>query len=408
MADSTPTDRGSSTPLSVFVLNWRDTRNPEGGGSERYIESIARRLAAGGHRVTVLCAAHPGAPRDETVDDVTYRRRGSKLTVYPRALQYLWANRRAPDVVVDVQNGVPFFSRLATRRPVVVLVHHVHREQWPVVYGPAAARFGWWLESWLAPRFYRGCQYVAVSEVTKRELTGLGVRSEHVAVVHNGTDRPPQTPGRSRTPTLCVLGRLVPHKRVELALHVAAQLRGQVPGLRLLVVGDGWWSAQLRREADRLGVSDITEFCGFVTEADKHRLVASSWLHLAPSLKEGWGLNVMEAASHGVPTVAFDDAGGLSESVVEGVTGRLVPDLDAFTEATGQLLSDDTLRRRMGAAARDRALTFHWGASAASFGEVLQVAVAGTHEARVDPGPAHDVRPDEIDLRAYEGVRKVR
>ncbi len=408
MADSTPTDRGSSTPLIVFVLNWRDTRNPEGGGSERYIESIARRLAAGGHRVTVLCAAHPGAPRDETVDDVTYRRRGSKLTVYPRALQYLWANRRAPDVVVDVQNGVPFFSRLATRRPVVVLVHHVHREQWPVVYGPAAARFGWWLESWLAPRFYRGCQYVAVSEVTKRELTGLGVRSEHVAVVHNGTDRPPQTPGRSPTPTLCVLGRLVPHKRVELALHVAAQLRGQVPGLRLLVVGDGWWSAQLRREADRLGVSDITEFCGFVTEADKHRLVASSWLHLAPSLKEGWGLNVMEAASHGVPTVAFDDAGGLSESVVEGVTGRLVPDLDAFTEATGQLLSDDTLRQRMGAAARDRALTFHWGASAASFGEVLQVAVAGTHEARVDPGPAHDVRPDEIDLRAYEGVRKVR
>ncbi|HUW17376.1 MAG TPA: glycosyltransferase, partial [Actinomycetes bacterium] len=109
-----------------------------------------------------------------------------------------------------------------------------------------------------------------------------------------------------------------------------------------------------------------------------------------------------------VPTVAFDDAGGLSESVVEGVTGRLVPDLDAFTEATGQLLSDDTLRQRMGAAARDRALTFHWGASAASFGEVLQVAVAGTHEARVDPGPAHDVRPDEIDLRDYEGVRKVR
>jgi glycosyltransferase involved in cell wall biosynthesis len=408
MADSTPTDRDSSTPLSVFVLNWRDTRNPEGGGSERYIESIARRLAAGGHRVTVLCAAHPGAPRDETVDDVTYRRRGSKLTVYPRALQYLWANRRTPDVVVDVQNGVPFFSRLATRRPVVVLVHHVHREQWPVVYGPAAARFGWWLESWLAPRFYRGCQYVAVSEVTKRELAGLGVRSEHVAVVHNGTDRPPETPGRSPTPTLCVLGRLVPHKRVELALHVAAQLRDQVPSLRLLVVGDGWWSAQLRREADRLGVSDITEFCGFVTEADKHQLVASSWVHLAPSLKEGWGLNVMEAASHGVPTVAFDDAGGLSESVVEGVTGRLVPDLDAFSEATGQLLSDDTLRVRMGTAARDRALTFHWGASAASFGEVLRVAVAGTHEARVDPGEAQDLRPDEIDLRDYEGVRKVR
>ena len=408
MADSTPTFRGSSTPLRVFVLNWRDTRNPEGGGSERYIESIARRLAAGGHRVTVLCAAHPGAPGDETVAGVTYRRRGSKLTVYPRALQYLWSHRRTPDVVVDVQNGVPFFSRLATRRPVVVLVHHVHREQWPVVYGPLAARFGWWLESWLAPRYYRGCQYVAVSEVTKRELSGLGVRSEHIAVVHNGTDRPPGTPGQASTPTLCVLGRLVPHKRVELALHVTAQLRDTVPGLRLLVVGDGWWSAQLQREADRLGIGDVTDFCGFVTETDKHRLVASSWVHLAPSLKEGWGLNVMEAASHGVPTVAFDDAGGLSESVVEGVTGRLVPDLDAFTQATQQLLSDDTARHRMGAAARDRALTFLWGASAASFGEVLQGAVAGAREARVDPRPADGSLAEQVDLRAYEDVRKVR
>jgi glycosyltransferase involved in cell wall biosynthesis len=405
MTDASPTDRLSGTPLKIVVLNWRDTRNPEGGGSERYIESVCRRLAAAGHQVTVACAAHDAAPADETADGVRFRRRGGKLTVYPRALRYLWRVRRTADVVVDVQNGVPFFSRLVTRRPVVVLVHHVHREQWPVVYGPVAARFGWWLESWLAPRAYRGSQYVAVSQVTRRELVGLGVNAGHVAVVHNGTDPPPPTGGPAATPTLCVLGRLVPHKRVEYALRVTAALRADMPRLRLLVVGDGWWSEQLREEAERLGVSDITTFAGHVSESDKHHLVASAWVHLAPSLKEGWGLNVMEAASHGVPTVAFDDAGGLSESVVDGVTGRLVPDLPAFTEAVRQLLTDEALRLRLGSAARQRSLTYHWDRTARSFERVLREAVAGDWESGVDPErrDAHDVAV--IDLRDRDRAR---
>ena len=67
---------------------------------------------------------------------------------------------------------------------------------------------------------------------------------------------------------------------------------------------------------------------GFVDEATKHHELASAWVALAPSAKEGWGLNVVDAASHGVPTVAHHGAGGLSESIVDGVTGLLVDDLD--------------------------------------------------------------------------------
>ena len=62
--------------------------------------------------------------------------------------------RGRPDVIVDVGNGLPFLSPLYARVPVIELVHHVHREQWPVVMSPAMARFGWWVESWLAPRVY--------------------------------------------------------------------------------------------------------------------------------------------------------------------------------------------------------------------------------------------------------------
>lgn len=375
---------GPPTGLGVVILNWRDRRNPEGGGAEHYVERVAHGLLSRGHRVTILCAAHDAAPRDEVVDGLRFRRRGGKLSVYPRALLGLWSLRRTTDVVVDVQNGVPFLSRLVTRRPVVVLVHHVHREQWPVVYGPAVARLGWWLESWLAPRFYRGSQYVAVSEVTRDELVGLGVDARHVAVVHNGTDPPPAAGPPSPTPTLCVLSRLVPHKRIEHALAVVARLRAEVPGLRLVVAGDGWWADRLVAEAQRLGVSDVTQFAGFVDEPDKHRLLASSWVHLAPSVKEGWGLTVMEAASHAVPTVAFLGAGGLAESVVDGVTGRLVPDDDAFAQAVRQLVVDHPLRERMGRAAQLRALSFRWERTSDCFETVLTAVVQGRRLDLVD------------------------
>ena len=315
-------------------------------------------------------------------------RRGSKLGVYPAAATAIATHRLGHvDVVVDVQNGVPFLSRLVTRRPVIVLVHHVHREQWPIVYGPIRARIGWWVESWLAPRIYRNCQYVAVSEVTKRELAALRVPAERVAVVHNGTEEVPIQPvGRSPVPTIVVLGRLVPHKRVEHCLQAAAELRTTLPGIRLVVVGDGWWSDRLKAEAQRLGVDDLTEFTGFVNGTRKHELLAQSWVLALPSLKEGWGLAVVEAAAHGIPAVAYHSAGGVTESIVDGVTGVLVDDVRAFTDALRQLFTDGDQRESLGAAARDRAKCFTWAQTAESFGIVLDAALSGTHRVTaIDP-----------------------
>ena len=382
--------RRPQVPHVVF-LNWRDTTNPEGGGSERYVENVARSLVRAGYQATVVCAAHRNAPADEVRDGVRFVRRGGKLGVYPAAAFQLAARRLGRvDVIVDVQNGMPFFSRWVTRKPVVVLVHHVHREQWPVVYGYCRARIGWWVESWLAPRVYRTSQYVAVSAVTKNELVGLGVSADRIAVVHNGTDEQPI--GRvdlAAEPTLCLLGRLVPHKQVEHVLQAGAALRAELPKLRVVVIGDGWWADRLTAEAERLGLTAVTEFTGFVDEARKHELLAQSWALALPSLKEGWGLAIVEAATHGTPAVAYRTAGGVAESIVDGETGFLVEDnLGAFTDALRRLLTDPDLRDRLGANARDRAKSFTWAQTGESFGAVLSAAL-GTAPALAgtDPRP---------------------
>src|SRR4051794_7820222 len=188
----------------------------------------------------MLCAAHDRAPAEEVAAGVRIVRRGGRLGVYPRALAHVLRHR--PRLVVDVQNGLPFCSTLVTRAPVTVLVHHVHREQWPIVFGRLGGKLGWWLESVVAPRVYRRSRYVTVSEATRSELAGLGVAPERVAIVPNGVEPVLHVPTpRSPTPRLVVVGRLVPHKQVEHAIQVVARLRDRWPGVRLAVVGEGWW-----------------------------------------------------------------------------------------------------------------------------------------------------------------------
>lgn len=371
----------------VAFLSWRDTQNPEGGGAERYLEKVAAGLVERGCSVTIFCAAYAGAPPDEVVDGVRYVRRGGKLSVYLQGMRALRRGDLGPvDLVVDVQNGLPFFSRLVTRKPVVVLVHHVHREQWPVVYPGLSGRVGWWIERRFAPFLYRRSQYVAVSRATRTELGALGVSERRVAVVHNGTDPiVPVALGKAAAPTLAVVGRLVPHKQVEHAIDAALTLREEFPGLRLEVVGSGWWEANLHEYAAERGAGDTVVFHGHVTEEEKHAIYERAWALVLPSLKEGWGLVIGEAGMHATPTVAYRSAGGTLESVAAGMSGLLVDDQAELTDAVRSVLADDALRARLGDGARAMSHAYTWGHAQESFALVVNAALDGRLIDSLDP-----------------------
>lgn len=371
-----------SAVRSVLLLCWRDTGHPQGGGSETYLQRIGAELAAAGVAVTLRTARYPGAPEHEVVDGVRISRRGGPYTVY------LWAGaamvaarlglgplrRVRPDAVIDTQNGLPFLARLAYGRRVAVLVHHCHREQWPVA-GPVLSRIGWLVESRLSPWLNRRNQYLTVSLPSARDLIELGVGAERIAVVRNGLDEapPPTLTGpRADAPRVVVLSRLVPHKQIEDALDAVAALRTRVPKLRLDVIGGGWWADRLVQHAAALGITDAVTFHGHVDEETKHRLVQQAWVHVLPSRKEGWGLAVVEAGQHGVPTIGYRDSGGLSDSIVDGVTGLLVDDRDQLVEQLHRLLADPVLREQLGAKAQDRSAEFSWRQSADGLREVLE------------------------------------
>lgn len=371
-----------SAVRSVLLLCWRDTGHPQGGGSETYLQRIGAQLAASGVDVTLRTARYRGARRREVVDGVRISRAGGRYSVYVWALLAMAAarvglgplRRVRPDVVVDSQNGLPFCARLLYGRRVVVLVHHCHREQWPVA-GPIFSRLGWFVESWLSPRLHRRNQYLTVSLPSARDLVALGVDHERITVVRNGLDEAPMQSlagPRSATPRVVVLSRLVPHKQIEDALQTVAELLPALPELHLDIVGDGWWRQRLVEHVAALGISDAVTFHGHVDDVTKHHVLQGSWVHVLPSRKEGWGLAVVEAAQHQVPTIGYRSSGGLADSVVDGVTGILVDTRTDLTDRLEQLLSDPVLRDQLGAKAQVRTGEFSWTQSAEAVRDVLQ------------------------------------
>jgi glycosyltransferase involved in cell wall biosynthesis len=372
----------------VLLLCWRDTGHPQGGGSEAYLQRIGAQLAAAGLEVTLQTARYAGAPRNEVVDGVQINRAGGVNSIY------IWAGlamvlarvglgplrKVRPDVVIDTQNGLPFLARLAYGRRVVILVHHCHRDLWPVA-GRLKGRFGWFVESRLSPWLHRRNQYVTVSLPSARDLTDLGVDANRIAVVRNGLDEaPPETLTlpRADDPRIALLSRLVPHKQIEDALTAVAELRPRMPGLHLDILGGGWWRDRLIDHARLLGVSDAVTFHGHVDDVTKHEVLQQCWVHVLPSRKEGWGLAVTEAAQHGVPTIGYRYSGGLTDSIIDGVTGLLVDNRSEMVLGLERLLTDPVLRDQLGGKAQTRSGEFSWDQSAEAMRTVLESTFAGT------------------------------
>ena len=367
----------SSTPTNVVVLNWRDPWHPEGGGSELYVHQIAQQLRDSGQNVTWVTAAYPDAPRDEVVDGIRFIRRGGHLTVYlwVAALLVTGVLKRrlgGIDAVLEVQNGMPFLASWLTRSKVVVLVHHVHREQWNIV-GPVLARVGWLLESRVAVRANRGRRYIAVSDMTRRELIGLGVRATDINLAYNGLPPVPEFDAgeRAADPTLIVLSRLVPHKQIDHIIAAMPALAREFPGIRLRVLGDGWWRDELETQAAGLDVADQVEFLGFVSDRTKFEELSRAWVHVLPSVKEGWGLSIVEAGHVGTPSVAYAHAGGVTESILDGVSGLLAQDQDDLTVQISAILRSELLRAELGHKAQVHAGEFTWEAAAATIRAAL-------------------------------------
>ncbi len=348
----------------VHVLAWRDLDDPDAGGSEVHADEFMRRWAAAGLDITHRTSAAVGQPSVATRNGYRVIRRGSRYSVFPRAVGSEWIRHMGRyDALVEVWNGVPWMSPVWCRRPHITFLHHVHGPMWDQLLPRPLAGIGRALEARLAPPFYRRTLTLTPSEATRQDLLGLGFRTDRVVAVNNGVD-PMFQPGgeRSPVPLVVCVARLAPVKRQDELIEAAMIARRRVPGLQLSIVGDGPLRPALEARVAAHGASGWITFAGKLTHAQLVAEYQRAWLVSSASLAEGWGLTITEAAACGTPAVATDVSGHRS-SIVDGVTGVLAS-LDRLGETLADVLTDHGRRDALAAAGLTRARTLTWDASA--------------------------------------------
>ncbi|MBF8186900.1 glycosyltransferase family 4 protein [Nonomuraea sp. K274] len=364
--------------MKIAVINWRDPWHPAAGGAEAYAWEMAGRLARSGHSVWFVTARAPGQRRRAEREGVRIARMGGPYTVYPRVLAWLLGRRQAFDVVLDCQNGIPFFTPwvLPRRTGIFCVVHHVHDRQFDVHLPRWLAAVGRFLEGPASRWTYRRHQSVAVSPSTVHAMRERLGWTGPIHIVPNGVTvtTVPREP-RSAAPRLVCVGRLVAHKRVGLLLDAVPELRERWPGLTVDVIGRGPEEARLRA-----GLPEGVTMHGYLPDEDKESLIASAWLQVSASQGEGWGLCVLEAAALGVPTVAFD-VDGLRDAVRHGETGWLVPEGADLGKGIAAALDEveGAAAEAYGERCRAWAAGFSWDRSA----ERMEALIEGRH---LEPG----------------------
>lgn len=323
-----PTSSAAPSGMRILILNWKDLAHPAAGGAEVFTEEVARALVERGHSVTIHGAAVAGRPPREAVQGVEIVRAGGRLGVY-RAARHFWARegRGAFDVVVDEINTRPFLTpRWLQGAPLVALVHQLAREIWfyetPL---PLAVVGRYLLEPWWL-RAYRNAPALTVSESSAHSL-----RKHHgwrnVTVVPEGwTPHPVPDVSKETEPTVVFLGRLVAMKRPQHAFTAFELLRRRFSSARLWVIGDGPLS---------VNAPDGTELLGRLERDELLSRLAAAHVLVATSVREGWGLNVSEAAACGTPSIGY---------AVPGLVDSLRASGGAAVEASPEALAEALMR----------------------------------------------------------------
>ncbi|MFH1017396.1 MAG: glycosyltransferase family 4 protein [Pseudomonadota bacterium] len=306
--------------MKILEFSWKDISHPQAGGAELVTDRYLSRLAADGHPVTLFCSAYAGCASREVLHGYKIVRRGNRLSVYLWALHYYLTEAKGNfDLIIDQINTLPFFTPLFARERIVAFIHQFAKEYWFFETPPLISHIGCFAEPFLLSA-YAGKRTITVSNSTRAELESIGFRD--VVVVPNGLDMPPLVKPVRKKPLLAYVGRVTRAKRVDHAIEAFAIVHEKRPEYRLAVIGAGpkEYADALHALSSRLGVADCVDFLGKVGRSERDEVMAESAVLINPSVREGWGMVILEANARGTPAAVYD-VPGLRDSVRDGLNG---------------------------------------------------------------------------------------
>lgn len=343
------------------MLNWRDPMNPLSGGAERVSLAYLAELARRGHDCFWFANTFPGASTSETVEAIKIVRGGDKGTSVLAARRWVRCQPRF-DLIIDQHHGIPWYAPWWSNTNSIAYIHEVLGPIWHSFYPWPVALLGRWQERW-TQWIYRNVPFWVPSDSTKRALLAHGVHE--VAVFPNGVDtRPVQQLGAkpiSEPLRLVSVSRLAPNKRIDHAILAVEALNRRGINTSLTIVGGGGLLPALKALIATHGLEKQIRFSGPVPEAAKNELLAEAHILVHTSIREGWGLNVIEANAMGTPAAVYP-VSGLVDSTVHNETGLVAGSETpaALANACEAMLRNPELYERLRLNAWNRAKGLQW------------------------------------------------
>jgi glycosyltransferase involved in cell wall biosynthesis len=354
--------------MRILWFNWRDIRNPEGGGAEVYTQEIMKRLARRGHEMTLFTSRFKSCQLNENIDGVNIIREGNKYTVYKEAKNYFKAYNNHYDLIIDEINTKPFFTpKFVRQKQLIALIHQLAREYWFYETKFPLSYIGYYYleKKWLSN--YKKVITLTPSDSTKIDLEELGFKK--ILIMPPGLNVTPLSNVKEKesSPTVVFIGRL---KRVKLphhALQAFSIIKHEIHDAKMWVIGDGY----MRKKLESFENKDV-KFYGYISNEKKYELLSRAHIILVPAVREGWGLVVTEANAMGTPAIGYD-VPGLRDSIRNGETGITIIQRTpaAIAEQAISLLRDSDRLSKYSKNALDFSKQFSWDKTTDLFENVL-------------------------------------
>jgi len=350
--------------MNILILNWRDIKNPTGGGAEQLTHEMAKRWVQNGHAVTQITSLFPQGKRKETIDGVKFIRMGKWWTVHVlTGFYYRRYLSKKTDIIIDEVHWFPFFSKVYANKKTIALTCEVANKLLFTIFPYPIAGIFRIIEKFYI-KLYKGVPTMVISESTKSDLIAQGHNKRNIIVLPMGFTKPTNLKQykKEKTPTIIYLARLNKQKGIFDAVESVKIIKQQIQDVRLWVLGMGDKTVldDLKNQIDQKDIQNNVTFFGFVSEDDKYRLLAKSHILIVPSVQEGWGLTVPEAGLVKTPTVAYNVL-GLRDIIEDGISGKLVATHPkALAKGVIDLLQNKKQYQLLQMGAMKRAHSFDW------------------------------------------------
>jgi glycogen(starch) synthase len=384
--------------MNVLILSW-EYPPIVAGGLARHVRKLTVNLVDDGElEVHVLTRGARDTPAYEVMDGVHVHRVPETTT--PRDLDAFlaWVDRMNDDMVkagrelaeaADLVHGHDWLVADAADR----LARHAGVPYLTTIHATEYGRHQGWVdkhpqshihavETWMARR---ADHVITCSHYMRGHVADVyDLDEDRITVIPNGIDpddlqtvedldalRARFAAPDERLVLLC--GRLVYEKGFQLALEALPGLIRRLGNVRYLVAGSGTHEAELKRQAEQLGIAEHGTFLGWIGDDVLHSLYRIADLTVVPSIYEPFGIVALEAMASGCPCIVAD-TGGLREVVPNRDVGLRFKTKSARSLAhwVARVLTDDELRDRLVTEASEHVLRFDWADIAVQTAEIYR------------------------------------